>query len=317
MPGWYKSERNGGALALTRALLLATTALAVSACSETMPNLDLGLGASAENDAHLSDLERAQKQYAKAPHEPAKALTYANILKQNGRKTDAFAILERAHQANKSDRAIMSAYGRLALELGKLSLAKALLERADDPSNPDWRVLSARGAVLAKQGDHKASIPFFERARLLSNDHPSAVNNLALAYMMSGEAQRAEPLLRQASMADPTNVKVRQNLALVLSLQGRYSEAKAIASRDLSPEAAEQNAELMRKIVRIEQKPQSAMESVVASSGWETTADDKPPKPARRTAARKPKPKAPAPVTAKASAQPALRGSAVETSSTN
>lgn len=313
---WFRSKRSGGALAVTRALLLATTALAVSGCSETVPDLGLALGGESEDDSNLSDLERAQKQYAKAPHEPAKALAYANILKQSGRKADAFAVLERAHQANNTDRTIMSAYGRLALELGKLSLASALLERADDPSRPDWRVLSARGAVLAKQGQHKGSIPFFERARLLSNDHPSAVNNLALAYMMSGEAQRAEPLLRQASAADPANVKVRQNLALVLSLQGRYSEAKAIASRDLSPEAAEANADLMRKIVRIEQQPQSAMQSVVANSGWETTADE-PPKPKPRTASRPRKAKPKTTASVNASGAPALRGSAVETSSTN
>ncbi len=297
-----------------RALAALTVALMLSACAENGPSLDLALKKDGEGEKPpLSELDKAAKKYAENPTDADGALAYADLLKQNGRKPEALTVLQNASQAKAGDRRLMSAYGRLALDQGKLSLAKGLLEAADDPTNPDWRVVSARGTVLAKEGKHGESIAFFERARPLSNNHPSVLNNLALAYMMSGEAAKAEPLLRQASTADPANVKVRQNLALVLGLQGRFDEAKALAAQDLSPDAAASNTDLMRKIVRLENKPSKENAAAVAESNWDTTAEDPKPRP---VVARKPA--AAAAKTAAVPAAPAggLRGSAVETSST-
>lgn len=298
--------------AMGRALAALTVALLLSACSETGSQLDLALKKGSEDEKPLSELDQSAKKYAENPADADAALAYADLLKQNGRKPEALTVLQNASQARTGDRRLMSAYGRLALDQGKLSLAKGLLEAADDPTNPDWRVVSARGTVLAKEGKHAESIAYFERARPLSNDHPSVINNLALAYMMSGEAAKAEPLLRQASAADPANVKVRQNLALVLGLQGRFDEAKALASRDLSPEAAAANTELMRKIVRLEQTPTKENAAAVAESNWDTTSGEPKPRPAARkqTATSAAKPAVPP------AASGGLRGSAVETSST-
>lgn len=294
-----------------RTLLALTAALMLSACSETAQNLESALGNTSSSSVKPpeSDLDKAAKAFAENPRNPDAALAYAEILKTNNRKPEALTVLQTASQANNGDRRILSAYGRLALDQGKLSLAKGLLEAADDPTNPDWRVVSARGTVLAKEGKHAESIPFFERARPLSNDHASVVNNLALAYMMSGEPAKAEPLLRQAAAADPSNVKVRQNLALVLSLQGRFDEAKKLAAQDLSPEAAEANSELMRKIVQVQQKPDRTKKAAVAAaeSDW-ATGEEKP--------AAKPKP-APARAVKPSPADNGLRGSSVETSSTD
>lgn len=304
MRGWVGLKPAPYGAVVGRTLVVLTATLMLSACSETGP-LQLSLSEDVkELKQPDSPLQQASKKYSENPKDADAALAYADILKQNGRKPEALTVLQTASQANNGDRRILSAYGRLALDQGKLSLAKGLLEAADDPTNPDWRVISARGTVLAKEDKHSESIAYFERARPLSNDHPSVINNLALAYMMSGKPDKAEPLLRQAASSDPTNVKVRQNLALVLGLQGKFDEAKVLASQDLSPEAAAANAELMRKIVRLEQKP-SSKATVVASPNWETPADDIKPKVARSS-----KP------AASPTAPTALRGSSVETSST-
>lgn len=297
----------------TRTLAVLSAALMLGACSETTQSLDLALNnkPSSESKPPLSDLDQAAKKYAASPADADVAIAYSDLLKQNGRKAEALTVLQTANDAKTGDRRLMSAYGRLALDQGKLSLAKGLLEAADDPTKPDWKVVSARGTVLAKEGKHSESIAFFERARPLSNDHPSVINNLALAYMMSGQADKAEPLLRQASAADPANVKVRQNLALVLSLQGRFDEAKTLAAKDLSPDAAAANADLMRKIVQLERKPSKADKAApaLADNNWDTEAEEQP-KP--RPAAAKPKPIVPP-----AAKDQGLRGSSVETSSTN
>lgn len=314
MRGAASGPVRAGTAKAGRTFALMTAVLMLSACSEAGQSLDAALapktdsGTAEAGKPPASPLEDAAKKAAQNPNDVDAALAYADLLKQSGRKDDALAVLNNASQANPGNRKLMSAYGRQALDAGKLSLAKGLLESADDPTAPDWRVLSARGTVLAKEGRHGESIPFFERARALSGDHVSVVNNLALAYMMSGDPAKAEPLLRQATAADPANVKVRQNLALVLSLQGRFDEAKALASRDLSPDAAAANAELMRKIVRIEQKPAASVATAAAESTWDTVVDE--PKPRRAAAPAKTKVGQP-------SAGPALRGSAMETSSTN
>ena len=311
-----QDEPGGKALRCKRAagltLAALTLALMLGACSEAGQSLDAALNKASGEDAKppLSELDQAAKKYAESPTDADAALAYSDLLKQNGRKPEALTVLQNASQAKAGDRRLMSAYGRLALDQGKLSLAKGLLEAADDPTKPDWHVVSARGTVLAKEGKHAESIAFFERARPLSNDHPSVINNLALAYMMSGEPAKAEPLLRQAAAADPANVKVRQNLALVLGLQGRYDEAKALASKDLSPEAASSNTELMRKIVQLEQKPGTKAVKAVADSNWDTAAEEPKPKPAHR------KPVVPAAAKNTAPQDQGLRGSSVETSST-
>ena len=134
-----------------------------------------------------------------------------------------------------------------------MGVAARLLAVADDPVNPDWKIISARGTVLAKQGKYGEAVPFYERALTMAPDQPSLLSNLALAHAMNGDAAKAETMLRQAAAADRSSLKIRQNLALVMGLQGKYDEAKLIASSDLSPENAAENANALRKITKLEQ----------------------------------------------------------------
>lgn len=231
-----------------------------------------------------SELEKAVeywgKAYAKNPRDLNAALSYARNLKAMGEKQQAYNVLQQASMFYGTDRKLNSEYGRLALEMDQVQMAEKLLEAADDPANPDWRVISARGTVAAKQSRYSDAIRLFERAQTLSPGQPSVLNNLALAYTMSGEPAKAESILREASAKPDADPKIRQNLALVLGLQGKYDESKRVASQDISPEAAAQNADLVRRIVRLEPK-------------------------------HSPAPSAPATAVAQA-AKPALKGPAVE-----
>ena len=206
-----------------------------------------------------TDLQRATeywgKEYSSNPRDLNAALSYAKNLKAIGQKAQALDVLQQASLLHPASKELASEYGRLALELDQVGAAKQLLELADDPAKPDWRVISARGTVLAKQGKYREAIPFYERALALVPDHPSVMNNLALAYTMSGEVAKAEALLRRASVADGSNPKVRQNLALVLGLQGKYDEASKVGSENIGPAASQANADLLRKIVKLEPKP--------------------------------------------------------------
>jgi tetratricopeptide (TPR) repeat protein len=171
-----------------------------------------------------------------------------------GEKRRALAVLQQVAIYHGQSRDLASEYGRLALDLDQVKVAKQLLAVADDPLKPDWRVVSARGAALAKEGNFKEAIPFFQRAQQLAPDQPSVMNNLALAYAMNGEPGKAEPMLRQAASNDGNSARIRQNLALVLGLQGKYDESKLVAARDIPMPNADENAQYLREVVKLDPK---------------------------------------------------------------
>lgn len=189
-------------------------------------------------------------EYQKNPSNPKAALAYAKNLKAIGAKDRAITILAQAHQQHPSNTEIASTYGRLVLEKGQTQLALRVLKKAEKPrGKTDWRVLSARGTAHAKLGEHAVAQQYFSAALRKKPNTPSLLNNLALSYAMSGNAEKAEPLLRRAIKNGHDTPRVRQNLALVLGLQKKFSEAKQLASVDLSTDRAEANMAYLRSMV--------------------------------------------------------------------
>jgi Flp pilus assembly protein TadD len=198
-------------------------------------------------------------EFSKSPRDAKAGLSYARNLKALGEKRQALAVLQQVSVFHPGDREVNSEYGRLALEFDQVNLAQKLLQAADDPANPDWKVISARGTALAKQGRYRDAVAFYERARALAPNQPSVLNNLALAYAMEGNPEKAEPLLRQAAAAAGSHQgRVDQNLALVLGLQGKYDEAK-IAAKDLPADSAADNADYVRRMVKLAPKSSPAI----------------------------------------------------------
>ena len=258
MIGWGTAAGRSSAAAAARGAAVALVCLALGACAQSgLNSVDLGTPAAANDpdvptkDNPAKALDAAGKEFAKAPRDPDKAVTYARALKAIGEKRQALAVLQQAASFNGNHRALNSEYGRLALEFDQVTLALRLLEAADDPANPDWRVISARGTALAKQGNYREAIPLYERALTLVPNQGSVLNNLALAYAMEGNADKAEPLLKRAAAAGE-DTRVNQNLALVLSLQGKYDEARTVASRDMPADKAAADVDYLRRIVMVE-----------------------------------------------------------------
>lgn len=264
----------------SRALIAAAGCLALGACAQgnntatdmlslsatpeaaSEPSAAQAAAQVADNAAQLRKAtEYWGQEFAKNPRELQPALSYARNLKAMGEKQRALAVLQQAAMFHGNSRELAGEYGRLALDLDQVNLANKLLAAADDPAKPDWRVISARGTVLAKQGKYGEAIPFYERALSLAHDHPSVLSNLALAHAMNGEPDRAEVMLRQAAAADRNSLKIRQNLALVLGLQGKYAEGKLLASHDLSPENAAENADYLRRVVKLAPDAQAGGEA--------------------------------------------------------
>lgn len=261
--------RCGGIAGLTATLLL-------GGCAQTtdlLPSLGTPVAEATSTPGGASggqsELEKATAywgdQYAKRPAELKPALSYAQNLKAMGDKRKALAVLQQASVLHSADPELAGEYGRLALEFDQVSVADKLLAIADTPSKPDWRVISARGTVLAKQGRYDEALPFYERAQALSQNHPSVMNNMAMAYAMLGDAKKAEDILRQASNTHGAPAKLQENLALVVGLQGRYDESKSIAAVASDPASAAENADYLRRMVKVESKPAASSASVAVA----------------------------------------------------
>lgn len=280
----FASHRHPAARALRQAPTLAalTAALMLGACGQSLPGINgsapsvqIRAAAQPEAPTDADELRKATeywgKQYAENSRDLPTALSYARNLKAMGEKRQAMSVLQQASIFHGNSRDLASEYGRLALDLDQVQVAKKLLAMADDPTKPDWRVVSARGAALAKEGNYNDAIPFFEKALTLSNNQPSVVSNLALAHAMNGEPNKAESMLRLAAASDSQSPRIRQNLALVLGLQGKYDEAKLVAARDIPMTNANDNADYLRQVVKLD--PRSMPNSDPMPAEWNTEAN--------------------------------------------
>ena len=285
----FASHRHPASFALRLAPTFAalTAALMLSACGQSLtsgkdllslnssaPPVHIQAAGKSEAPADPDELRKATeywgKQYAENSRDLDIALKYARNLKAMGEKRQAMTVLQQVSIFHGNSRDLASEYGRLALDLDQVQVAKKLLAMADDPTKPDWRVISARGAALAKEGNYNDAIPFFEKALTLSNNQPSVVSNLALAHAMNGEPNKAESMLRLAAASDSQSPRIRQNLALVLGLQGKYDEAKLVAARDIPITNANDNADYLRQVVKLD--PKSVPNSNPMPAEWNTEA---------------------------------------------
>ncbi len=284
----FASHRHPASFALRQAPTLAalTAALMLGACGQSLtsgkdllslnspPPVQIQAAGQSEAPTDAAELRKATeywgKQYAANSRDLNIALNYARNLKAMGEKRQAMMVLQQVSIFHGESRDLASEYGRLALDLDQVQVAKRLLAMADDPTKPDWRVISARGAALAKEGNYNEAIPFFEKALTLSNNQPSVVSNLALAHAMNGEPNKAESMLRLAAASDSQSPRIRQNLALVLGLQGKYDEAKLVAARDIPMTNANDNADYLRQVVKLD--PKSVPNSNPMPAEWNTEA---------------------------------------------
>lgn len=227
---------------------------------------------SAEGTRPQSELEKATEYWGKAHGKDRKnkaaALNYARNLRALGQQQLALQVLQDASVYHGNDRELAAEYGRLALDLDQAAVAAKVLALADDPAKPDWKVVSARGAAAAKLGQYAEAVPFFERANELAPGNASVLNNLALAYASNGQAERGEQLLRDALRQRPNDERIRQNLTIVLGLRGRHDEAKLLAQQGPGADNAVANAELLRRMVRVEpaQSPSTVAPQTTATT---------------------------------------------------
>ncbi|MGN7294505.1 tetratricopeptide repeat protein [Rhizobium sp. SAFR-030] len=187
--------------------------------------------------------------YDRNPKDRTAGLNYANILRMNGKNTQALAVMQQVAIANPTDRDVLAAYGKAQAAAGQLEQALATIGRAQTPDRPDWRLYSAEGAVLDQLGRSDEARQKYRLALDTQPKEPSVMSNFGMSYVLSGDLKTAETYLRSASEQSTADSRVRQNLALVVGLQGRFAEAEQIARRELTESQSEANVTYLRSML--------------------------------------------------------------------
>ncbi|MBY5403284.1 MULTISPECIES: tetratricopeptide repeat protein [Rhizobium] len=193
-----------------------------------------------------SATDRLGQAYEKNPRDPITGVNYANLLRMNGRDTQALAVMQQVAIANPGDRNVLAAYGKAQAAAGQFQQALDTIGRAQTPDRPDWKLVSAQGAILDQMGRASEARQRYRDALDIQPNEPSILSNLGMSYVLTGDLRTAETYLRSAASQPTADSRVRQNLALVVGLQGRFPEAEQIARRELSPQQADANVAYLR-----------------------------------------------------------------------
>jgi len=235
------------------ALLASTAATSLlGACGQT-PKLFARDSQPAEVKMSDAEAANATSQWARAylrnPQDPKMALGYARSLKAIGAKDQSFEVLKAAYRINPNNGEVAAELGRVALEMNRVDIAGPALQSAEAQGIDDWKTLSAEGTLYAKKGEHEAAQKYFLAALQKKPDSASVINNLALSYALDGKPKKSEELLRKAVASGQGDKRMRQNLALVLGLQGKFSEARQVASVDMTEAQAKSSMSYLHNML--------------------------------------------------------------------
>ncbi|TAV91940.1 tetratricopeptide repeat protein [Rhizobium leguminosarum] len=227
--------------------------LALAGCSTTKDRMTTGSVPKLTKPVEEMDAtelrsatDRLGQAYEKNPRDPVTGVNYANLLRMNGRDTQALAVMQQVAIANPADRNVLAAYGKAQAAAGQFQQALDTIGRAQTPDRPDWKLISAQGAILDQMGRASDARQRYRDALDIQPNEPSILSNLGMSYVLTGDLRTAETYLRSAASQPTADSRVRQNLALVVGLQGRFSEAEQIARRELSPQQADANVAYLR-----------------------------------------------------------------------
>ena len=165
------------------------------------------------------------------PRDVDATLAAARILRRQGDKSGALALLDQGASAAPNDARLFRDRGLLALELGAVSRARDHLQHAVASGSRDWQTHSALGTALAASGKQKDAQRHFAEALKQAPDNPVVLNNLALSLALDGRRGEAEQMLRRASAGKDkaSEARVAQNLRCSVG------SARPIARRRTSP----------------------------------------------------------------------------------
>ncbi len=234
-------------------VMLAASALAISACQSKTANLDSTdpINTGSTKPGSFTKTSELGNRWNADQSNIELGLAYADGLGEMGQTNQQLNVLQTLATKNPSNTKIQSMYGKKLIATGHATDSVPVLEAVAASGEGDWRTYSALGSAYDQQGQYGKARESYKKALAMEPNQISVLNNMGMSYALEGNLKQAEATMRSA-LALPLgqkNPRIRQNLALVVGLQGRFEESRKIASEDLPPDQVEANMAYLQKML--------------------------------------------------------------------
>jgi D-alanyl-D-alanine carboxypeptidase len=185
-------------------------------------------------------------------------ITRAQLAMAGKDYVSAVNFAEQAVERTPNDASVRMMLGNVYFAAGRFASAEgayrdSLSLRADQP-----QVVLKLALVQIAQGRNTQALDNLERAR--NSMDPS---DYGLALALAGQVDKALAVLTERARQDDADAQVRQNLALAMALAGDWTNARIVASQDLTPDLVDQRIAQWMAFT----KPASASSQVAALVG--------------------------------------------------
>jgi D-alanyl-D-alanine carboxypeptidase len=177
----------------------------------------------------------------------------------------ATSLAERAVQGSVNDAGFRALLGNTYFAGGRFASAETAYRDslALLPNQP--QVVLKLALVQIAQGKNNEALSFLAAARPLLD-----ASDYGLALALAGQPRDAVNVLDAAARERGADSRLRQNLALAYALSGDWTQARAIAAQDLTPDIVDQRVQQWMSFA----KPARAADQVAALTGVVPAAAD-------------------------------------------
>jgi protein O-mannosyl-transferase len=181
--------------------------------------------------ANLGDREAAKAHFEKAlkiqPSFPNALINLANILRSEGRVTEATAFYERALILKPDTPEALVDLANILREQGRIQEAIDRSKRALELKPLYAEGYNSLALCLAQSGNLEGAIKSYLQALEIKPDFPEADYNLANALFSLGRENEAADRYRIALQLNPTLSEAHNGLGIALAKEGRLDESAA------------------------------------------------------------------------------------------
>jgi len=177
----------------------------------------------------------------------------------------AISYAEQAAEASPKESAVRTLLGNAYFAAGRFNSAEGAYRDSLSLASNQPQVILKLALVQIAQGRNSEALAGLNAARNAID--PS---DYGLALALAGQPAEAVALLTEHARRPDADAQVRQNLALALALTGDWTNAKIVASQDLSPDLVDARIAQWMTFT----KPNSASSQVAALVGVTPDASD-------------------------------------------
>lgn len=178
------------------------------------------------------------------------SLEFARALREIGSHERALDVLSRALIVHPDSPDALMLAGRIQMANGDIQSAGRAFHRATEVAPNRAETWAALGTTFDREGQHRLAQTAYQKALELEPFRTTTLTNYGLSLVLSGDLPGAEAKLRLAAANADAGARVTENLALVLGLQGRFDDMKAISGQAAPDQVVDQNADLLRGLIR-------------------------------------------------------------------